>query len=413
MPEPARVRRKPGPNTPEGKARSARNALKHGLRSRSFGLLPEESAEEWAEHLSGLRGSYRPQDAAEEKLLTALAAAMWLEIRADRTLVETMARIVPDGPGRSHGTDLQDPANARALATALRYQAAAGMATSRAQRAFLVHRKAVKDGLVEAPECEPATAECTNEFPVAPANQNEAEPPPLGRTVAGGAAGEALDDDAWLEALPAVEADPALEARRRAALARVEPPLLRRTVGHATLNDLEQLLAVSDPDPTVYEAWFARQPKPPREPAPGLTAEDAAIVEHVTRHNPPWIRGPYLGYHRPPVPAELFRPEAAAPPQAVARAEPAPPPPDLAARVARLLDRAAPRLADELDLAEAICAVKWPNWPAYGGAVDLDLLRTVLRQVRLDPATLHWLGSTELAAACREAANGTSAQRRS
>ena len=418
MPEPAPARRKPGPKTAEGKARSARNAVKHGLRSRSFGLLPEEAPADWAEHLAGLRSSYRPQDAAEEKLVTALAAAMWLEIRADRTLVETMARIVPDAPGRSHGTDLQDPTNARALATALRYQAAAGMATSRAQRAFLVHRKAVRDGLVEVgdapavsgPEVagpavpvEPApTADCTNELPAA-ANQNAA--PPLGRAVAGGPAALATDDAAWLAALPAVEADPATEAARRAALARVEPPILRRTVGHATLTQLEQLLAASDPDPTVYEAWFARQPKPPRETIPGLTEADAASVAHVTRHNPPWIRGPYLGYYRPLVPAELFRPEAAAkalpPPEAAP--EPAPPGPDLAARLARLLDRTLPRLPAELDLAEAVCAVKWPNWPAYRGGIDLSDLRRLLRRHPLDDATLHWLGSTDLAQECRAA----------
>ena len=71
----------------------------------------------------------------------------------------------------------------------------------------------------------------TNELPAA-ANQNAA--PPLGRAVAGGPAALATDDAAWLAALPAVEADPAMEAARREALARVEPPILRRTVGHAT-----------------------------------------------------------------------------------------------------------------------------------------------------------------------------------
>ena len=407
MPEPvaAAARRKPGPNTPEGKARSSRNAVRHGLRSRSFGLLPEESADAWAEHLGGLRGSYRPRDEAEEKLLAALAAAMWLEIRADRALVETLARIVPDAPGRGHGTDLQEPEHGRALTTALRYQAAAGMATSRAQRAFLAHRKAVKDGLLDAPEAEPAAPDCTNEPPPEPANQNDAGGAELGRAVAGGpAADEALDDAAWLEALPVVEADPDREALRRAALARVEPAILRRAVGHATLVQLEQHLAVADPDPTVYEEWFARQPKPPRSPATCLTEEDAAIVEHVTRHNPPWIRGPYLGYYRPPVPAELFRPEAAAAtPAEPAAPEPAPaePAPDLATRLDRLLDRTAPRLPEELDLAEAVCAVKWPNWPPYTGPIDQGLLRRALAGRHLDDPTLHWLGSTELARACR------------
>jgi hypothetical protein len=98
---------------------------------------------------------------------------MWLEIRADRTLVEVMARIVPDAPGRSHGTDLAEPRHAAALTTALRYQAAAGAATSRAPRALFAHRKALKDGLVEPPGTapsvpEPANQNSTNELPPGP-----------------------------------------------------------------------------------------------------------------------------------------------------------------------------------------------------------------------------------------------------
>jgi hypothetical protein len=72
-------------------------------------------------------------------------------------------------------------------------------------------------------------------------------------------------------------------------------------------------------------------------------------------------------------------------------------------RVERLLDRRAPRRADELDLAEAICAVKWPDWPGYTGAVDLLVLRRVLQRFTIAPATLHWLGSHELERMCRAA----------
>ena len=159
--------KKRGPKTPEGKARSSMNALKHGLRARTFGILPEEDRAEWAEHLDDLRRCYGPVDAAEEKLVTAIAVAMWNEIRADRTLVETMAEIPPRRPGRSHGTDIQDPAHARSLGTAIRYLTAAGMATQRAQRAFLAHRKAKQAGLIlpaAEPEAIPANQNCTNEF---------------------------------------------------------------------------------------------------------------------------------------------------------------------------------------------------------------------------------------------------------
>ena len=96
---------------------------------------------------------------------------------ADRTLVETMAEIPPCRPGRSHGTNMQEPENARSMGTALRYLTAAGMATQRAQRAFLAHRKAKQAGLIargrargdpgqpELLSMAPESPECTNELP--------------------------------------------------------------------------------------------------------------------------------------------------------------------------------------------------------------------------------------------------------
>jgi hypothetical protein len=165
-PADAPARKKRGPNTPEGKARSVMNALKHGLRAREFGLLPEEGQPDWAQHVADLRAGYGPVDATEEKLVTAIAVAMWNEIRADRTLAETMAEIPPCRPGRSHGTDLHDPAHGRSLGTAIRYMTAAGMATQRAQRAFLAYRKAKQSGqiLPTTLPAEPANENRTNEF---------------------------------------------------------------------------------------------------------------------------------------------------------------------------------------------------------------------------------------------------------
>ena len=106
---PLRTAKKRGPNTPEGKARSARNALKHGLRARDFVLLPEEDPQEWRQHVLDLEQGYGPVDATERKLVDAIAVAMWKEIRADRFEAEVLTDIKPRSKDRSHGSDLQVP----------------------------------------------------------------------------------------------------------------------------------------------------------------------------------------------------------------------------------------------------------------------------------------------------------------
>ena len=224
------------------------------------------------------------------------------------------------------------------------------------------------------------------------------EPEP-GRVTAGSGLG--LDDASWLATVPVVEQDPEREARRRALLPEVEPPELRRAVGHAPLSAIENLLL---PDMAAYEEWFARQPKPERVPAKSLTAADAALVEHVTRHNPPWLKGEYLSYWRPPVPKELLGQPGTMPESAPAAAAPASittPLAALRARLARLLDRGAPRRQDELALAEAVCAVRWPHWGPYRGTIDLDLLRRALDGRAIDGKTLTWLDSHAFAEQCR------------
>ena len=421
MPPATPTARKRGPATPEGKARSAMNALKHGLRARSFALLPEEDPVEWAQHLADLRAGYGPTDEAEEKLVTAMAVAMWKEIRADRQEAEVLAAIPPLAEGRPCGGDLQPAEHALSLTTAIRYASSAGMAVQRAQRAFLAHRKAKAQGLLAATAAPVAANENrTNDLSALGHSVAAAPPrPPAEKPARSRRAKdpdppepEELDDAAWLASLPVVEADPAREAERREKLMQVLPVEVRRTIGHAPLSGIEHYLVAGDP--VAYEEWFARQPKPPRVEAAFMTEEDCALVDWVTRHNPPWARGKYLGYYRPPVPAHLFEPGAVAeepdpprpaclPAPAVAEAvAPATPVADLRARIKRLLDRGQPRLVEELDLAEAICAVKWPNWPAYKGPIDLSLLRRALSGVAIDTKTLHWLGSQELAQACKE-----------
>ena len=84
---------------------------------------------------------------------------------------------------------------------------------------------------------------------------------------------------------------------------------MREMMLAAPLKGIEQFV-VSD-DPVAYEEWFAKQPKVPFGHV-DVPESYKADIERVTRHNPPWARGEYLGYYRPPVPAHLFAADRAA-----------------------------------------------------------------------------------------------------
>src|SRR3954453_9240894 len=96
---------KRGPRTPEGKARSASNALRHGLRARSFALLPEEDPAKWAMHLADLRAGYGPID-ADHALDLALAERLG---PARHTLCEAVGH--ERGRGGAAGRDAHPAAD--------------------------------------------------------------------------------------------------------------------------------------------------------------------------------------------------------------------------------------------------------------------------------------------------------------
>ena len=409
--------KKRGPKTPEGKARSAMNALRHGLRAQRFHLLPEESDADFAAFARRLKATYVPEDDGEREAIDGLAAALWQASRADAQEAAVLLAMRPAGQKGPDGLDLLESPPARAsLATVLRYQAAAQNAARRMLALFLQHRKAKRAGVFQPlgeSEAEPAMAEAAAESAAAGNGTNDLFPRPEPRREPAEVEGAEEEEEAF--ELPVVEADPEREEARRAIL-RSWPPGEQRRFAHCRLTDLERHQAIKDPDPTAYEAWFARQPKPPAERVP-LSAEEKAQIAWVTRHNPPWLRGEYLGYYRPPVPKEAFGLDGDGVPctgsGAQGEPEPAPAPANdasgespvaaLRARILRLLDRTAPRQPEELDLAEAICSLKWPKWPEYRGSIDLWRLRRALEGVEIDSRALYWLGSQELEKACKQA----------
>jgi hypothetical protein len=69
-----------GPNTPEGKARSSQNAVKHGLTSRHV-VLPGENRAEFDALVSRLIEEHEAKDTLEIEIIHEIAGCMW---RLDR-----------------------------------------------------------------------------------------------------------------------------------------------------------------------------------------------------------------------------------------------------------------------------------------------------------------------------------------
>lgn len=65
-----------GPVTPEGKAKSAQNSLKHGLNSTRV-VLPHESQEEYDELEAAILRRFQPADELELELAKEMAASRW------------------------------------------------------------------------------------------------------------------------------------------------------------------------------------------------------------------------------------------------------------------------------------------------------------------------------------------------
>ena len=73
-----------GPVTPEGKARSSRNALKHGLAALQHFVLEDEAPSELEELTARLLAEIEPECEIEARLVKRMAIAFWKSERAER-----------------------------------------------------------------------------------------------------------------------------------------------------------------------------------------------------------------------------------------------------------------------------------------------------------------------------------------
>jgi hypothetical protein len=124
-----------GPKTAEGKARSAQNALKHGLRAQKHVVLPDEDGGEFRALEAALIEELSPVGALQAVLAQRIAVAAWRLMRADRIEAEVL--------GHQRGRDgdlglavIRDANGAGALATLLRYRGSALAEFTRSLRAL-------------------------------------------------------------------------------------------------------------------------------------------------------------------------------------------------------------------------------------------------------------------------------------
>jgi hypothetical protein len=113
-----------GPRTAAGKARSAQNALKHGMRALKFVVLPDEDPLEFAALEAAMVVELAPVGALQTVLARRVAVAAWRLARADRLEVELFQERGYNNasPGLAL---IRDGNGARSFETLLRYRGAA------------------------------------------------------------------------------------------------------------------------------------------------------------------------------------------------------------------------------------------------------------------------------------------------
>jgi hypothetical protein len=110
-----------GPKTPEGKARSAQNALKHGLCAQKHVVLPGEDGAAFEAHEAALMEELAPEGALQTVLARRIVAATWRLERAERIEAELFAENHYEGGGLGLAL-IRDCNSSRAFETLVRYR---------------------------------------------------------------------------------------------------------------------------------------------------------------------------------------------------------------------------------------------------------------------------------------------------
>jgi hypothetical protein len=208
-----------GPKTPEGKARSAQNALKHGLRAQKFVVVGNESAREFAALETALVDELAPEGTLQGLLAGRVARAAWRLERAERIESDLFAREMID---RSLGLALiRDCNGARAFDTLLRYR---GTALAELWRALRLLKALQAEPAPEVRAAEPAPALPAPEKPIEPesrripdetATRSAADEPEAAPQACAAAAGTPADAAPVLPQVAAAVRDQPIEPEPR------------------------------------------------------------------------------------------------------------------------------------------------------------------------------------------------------
>jgi hypothetical protein len=151
-----------GPVSEAGKARSARNRTKHGVRGGPFALLPGEDREEFAALHAAVISGWRPRDAYEHRWVMELVSAIWRQDRLRGLELATLTAAAEESPPTE--------ATVRKPATFARYGARIDKDIGRALHALRTLRSRpdawideLRNGTCEPGETEPQQQNCTNE----------------------------------------------------------------------------------------------------------------------------------------------------------------------------------------------------------------------------------------------------------
>lgn len=148
-----------GPKSADGKKRSRRNALRHGLRARSLELLPSATSRPAALLAEAVRQKLAPRDAIESECVDNIAMAFW-RLRRARQIEEML--LAGDQPEHDETgiakAFLRRSSGASAVSLLLRYRNQALGELYRLSALLEVHRDTA-EGPAVAPAADRSTAE--------------------------------------------------------------------------------------------------------------------------------------------------------------------------------------------------------------------------------------------------------------